>query len=482
MDRLGDKAPTDEEGLLTFLEGMFASRAAVQSDSSSSSPEEEDILESADLEGLAKYVKAHNPRNIICMVGAGLSTAAGIPDFRSPGTGLYDNLQKYNLPQPEAIFDLDFFQESPNAFYQLAKELWPTGKKYHPTTSHFFLKMLEKQGRLLRCYTQNIDMLEQQAGLSDEKVVAAHGNFAKSHALNGREVDSKELEAAVFQGIDACRALAQKYGALVKPDIVFFGEGLPQRFFESQSQDFKRCDLLIVLGTSLHVAPFNALITQVNPSCPRVLINREAVGLAGPSASSPIKHRGFRFGPNSKRDVLLQGDCNKMVQELCARLGWTDALASAGPSSVCATRTWSQPRLNCRSQRRLNCLRRKARGTSRFAEVAAEIAATLAHKSDWHARYVEIAAEVVLDERPAKRRRHHDVEPRIIDCKRVKHRSSESRTRHHDVEPRHVKRKLVEHRSLDSCRAWEDSRAQRMAESRRAREKPHHRSAESCRA
>merc|ERR1719453_2153863 len=126
----------------------------------------------------------------------------------------------------------------------LAQELWPTGKKYSPTRSHYFLRLLAEQGRLLRCYTQNIDMLEQLAGLSEEKVVAAHGNFAKAHALNGKEVPTAELEAAVFRGIDACRALERKYGALVKPDIVFFGEGLPPRFFDCLRTDFSSCDLL----------------------------------------------------------------------------------------------------------------------------------------------------------------------------------------------------------------------------------------------
>ena len=54
------------------------------------------------------------------MAGAGFSTSAGIPDFRTPGTGLYDNLQKYNIPYPEAIFDIDFFRENPRPFFTLA--------------------------------------------------------------------------------------------------------------------------------------------------------------------------------------------------------------------------------------------------------------------------------------------------------------------------------------------------------------------------
>jgi hypothetical protein len=65
-------------------------------------------------------------RYVCVCIGAGISVSAGIPDFRSPGTGLYDNLQKYNLPEPMAIFELGFFRKSPKAFCTLAKELYDT--------------------------------------------------------------------------------------------------------------------------------------------------------------------------------------------------------------------------------------------------------------------------------------------------------------------------------------------------------------------
>ena len=83
------------------------------------------------------------------------STATGIPDFRTPGTGLYDNLEKYNLPYPEAVFDINFFRENPEPFYQLARDLYPG--EYKPSVVHEFLRELDIRGKLLRCYTQNID-------------------------------------------------------------------------------------------------------------------------------------------------------------------------------------------------------------------------------------------------------------------------------------------------------------------------------------
>lgn len=70
-------------------------------------------LTSLDLEGIATYIQTKNVRNIVFMVGAGISTSAGVPDFRSPRSGLYDNLQKYKLPDPQAIFEMNFFEVSP---------------------------------------------------------------------------------------------------------------------------------------------------------------------------------------------------------------------------------------------------------------------------------------------------------------------------------------------------------------------------------
>lgn len=107
--------------------------------------------------------------------------AAGIPDFRSPGSGLYHNLQKYNLPHPTAVFELSFFHENPRPFFELAKELYPG--KFKPTPCHYFIKLLEEKGVLLRHYTQNIDTLERVAGIPGDKIVEAHGTFHTGHCL-----------------------------------------------------------------------------------------------------------------------------------------------------------------------------------------------------------------------------------------------------------------------------------------------------------
>jgi len=100
-------------------------------------------LSALTIEAVANGIKAGKFTNIIVMSGAGISVSAGIPDFRTPGTGLYDNLQKYNLPYPEAIFEISYFKKNPKPFFLLAKELYPGN--FAPTPTHYFVKLLEKK-------------------------------------------------------------------------------------------------------------------------------------------------------------------------------------------------------------------------------------------------------------------------------------------------------------------------------------------------
>lgn len=238
---------------------------------------------------LAKDLKAGSFRNIVFMVGAGISTAAGIPDFRSPTTGLYANLSSYNLPYPEAIFELSYFRKHPDPFYQLALEINPN-KYNEPTPFHNFIADLAERGWVKRVYTQNIDTLERLAGVPSDIVVEAHGSFAGNHCLDCRGSMTQERFTELLYTLktdessngrvncDTCKK------GLVKPDIVFFGEGLPSRFFECIEQDFgdkdskTAPDLVIVAGTSLTVHPFASLPDMVEKNTVRVLVNKDEVG------------------------------------------------------------------------------------------------------------------------------------------------------------------------------------------------------------
>lgn len=102
-------------------------------------------------ENLISGLKAKKYRNIAVMTGAGISVSCGIPDFRTPGTGLYSQLEKYNLPFPEAIFQLTFFKKNPEPFYTLAKEFLVGAPK--PGIAHHFIKILNEKEMLLQNYT-----------------------------------------------------------------------------------------------------------------------------------------------------------------------------------------------------------------------------------------------------------------------------------------------------------------------------------------
>ncbi|GMG56239.1 unnamed protein product [Ambrosiozyma monospora] len=270
------------------------------------------------LEKIAEVLKKEGS-TVTFFVGAGISTNCGIPDFRSPKTGLYANLQRLNLPYPEAVFDIEYFKKSPKAFYTLADELFPG--KFLPSIFHYFIKLCQDKGKLRRCYSQNIDTLERIAGVEDDKIVEAHGSFANSHCITCKaEMETKVLRKLMKTGIPKC-PVCKGY---VKPDIVFFGEGLPSKFFDLWDED---CDteknLAIVAGTSLAVFPFANLPHEINKNCKRVLINREKCGT-------------FLDSPR-KTDIILLEDCDKIAEKLVDLLGWKtelDALIAKGKKKM----------------------------------------------------------------------------------------------------------------------------------------------------
>lgn len=266
------------------------------------------LFESFDLKGLAQEILSS--KNIIVMTGAGISTACGIPDFRSPKTGLYANLQKFNLEKPEHMFTIDYFVKNPLPFTCFAEELCPSGK-YDPTPVHYFIRLLHEKKILLRNYTQNIDTLERICGIPETSIVEAHGSFASAHCLGCRKEYPMDFLKDLYktQTVPICKDCK----GLIKPDIVFFGEDLPQKYHDCRAVDFPKCDLLIVIGSSLVVEPFCGLVDK-NRTCPRALINRESV-------YDTFSFQGFHFD-EKLRDVLLLGDCQEVILKLVKELGW----------------------------------------------------------------------------------------------------------------------------------------------------------------
>jgi len=288
-------------------------------------------LASPDIAGVAKFIKEGHAKNIIVMSGAGISVSAGIPDFRS-ASGLYNDpeLKKYGFDDPQDLFSISYFRENPKPFYEIVKRLYPD--QFHPTKTHYFIKLLAKHGLLLRNFTQNIDTLEFIAGVPQDKVVYSHGSFAKSHCVECHKEYSYEY---VREKVFANEIAVCDCGACIKPDITFFGEKLPDEFFEKMETDFPKCDLLIVMGTSLKVQPFAGLISHVPETVPRLLINYEVVAAKAPLAEGASEYEQYRYrtstkfafnDPENRRDALFQGPCDVGVQELANALGWGEEL------------------------------------------------------------------------------------------------------------------------------------------------------------
>jgi len=264
-----------------------------------------ETLSRRDLPAVAEFILGGKCQKIVFLCGAGISTSAGIPDFRTPGTGLYSNLQTLNLPHPEAVFDISFFRTNPQPFYTLAKSLRPG--QFTPTVTHAFISLIAKKNLLHKCFTQNVDTLERAAGVPPEMLVEAHGSFAGQSCIDCHAAypADKMKEYLLAGSVPHCEACA----GLVKPDIVFFGESLPREFHMGLSS-VEEADLVVVMGSSLKVYPFAALPGRARAGAVRVLINNESAGGIGGRAD----------------DVLLLGGCDEGVRKLAKELGWAEEL------------------------------------------------------------------------------------------------------------------------------------------------------------
>jgi NAD-dependent SIR2 family protein deacetylase len=340
-------------------------------------------------EGFASIISIlQQCKRIVVLSGAGISVSCGIPDFRTVGSGLYSTLdyESYGLTSAEDLFDYDVFQENPVPFFKFARHLYyPTlvnqsnnninnaasapvddnaggsnssdgssataaaavepsqpplpsqPQRARPSDSHKLLALLEQKKKLLRVYSQNIDGLEQQAGVSAKKVVYAHGSLQWATCCKcKRKVKSVQenvyFQASILAGnVAYCQAPiavtssssknknnhpekagaswresssttrnrsnkrpraasattednnnssnmnAAICGGVLKPGVTFFGETLQDTVGKCLEADRDKVDALIVIGTSLSVAPISKVIHYLPPNIPRILINRTIV-------------------------------------------------------------------------------------------------------------------------------------------------------------------------------------------------------------
>jgi NAD-dependent SIR2 family protein deacetylase len=305
---------------------------------------------------LARHVSSGACRNVVFLTGAGVSVAAGIPDFRSPG-GMYETLRPELLTasaedrarmvdDPTYVVNRELFTHNQAPYLELRRPftLGLSSGTWKPTLSHLLMQLFDEAGLLRRVYTQNIDGLESWTQIPPEKVVAVHGTMSRCACelcgADGPDGGSVEWFAAQTRkhtkdiyGIDPSAPVVstsilcptcRRPG--LKPATVMYGGALPAAFSAAVDQDFRHgtgaeVDLLIVMGTSLTVYPAASIPDLASKNCHRVLINSEKVGSFARTSRDAVE------GGELPRVSTILGPCDATAVALTKALGWQDKMA-----------------------------------------------------------------------------------------------------------------------------------------------------------
>ena len=212
-------------------------------------------VEATPIETLAALVREAG--SVVALTGAGISVPSGIPDFRSPGTGLWRNVD------PMEVAHIDAWRADPQRFWKFYGHRFQTLEGKQPNAAHRALVELERRGRLDAVITQNIDMLHRKAGTRE--LVEVHGTIEHSSCLRCGALfplaDVRARLAADPDGVPRCDC-----GHPLKPDVVLFGEWLPADALDRAYELAGAADLLLCVGSSLEVHPIAQLpgVTRAN--------------------------------------------------------------------------------------------------------------------------------------------------------------------------------------------------------------------------
>lgn len=186
----------------------------------------------------------------VAFTGAGISTPSGIPDFRSPDTGLW------NKNDPFKVASLYVFRHDPESFFNWIKPLAEKAEKAKPNAAHQSLAKMEQAGIIKSVITQNIDGLHQKAG--SQNVLELHGSARTATCLNcGREHGENYFKDLLWR--DDQMPTCKNCGKIIKPDVILIGEMLPRDTWNAAYQTCLDADLILVVGSSLEVSPANSL-------------------------------------------------------------------------------------------------------------------------------------------------------------------------------------------------------------------------------
>lgn len=212
--------------------------------------------------------------DITILTGAGISTESGIPDFRSPG-GIWSKMEPIQFGD---------FVRSEAARLEDWRRRFKMNEDFsaaHPNEGHKAIARLAEQGRLRRVVTQNIDGLHQKSGLPEDLILEIHGNSTYATCLDcnaHHELDYARQAIEATGKAPTCRAC----GGLIKAAVISFGQAMPQDKMQKAIEDAGRCDLFIVIGSSLVVYPVASLPEIASRSgAELVIINRDSTPYDG---------------------------------------------------------------------------------------------------------------------------------------------------------------------------------------------------------
>jgi len=230
----------------------------------------------------------------VVFTGAGVSTDSGIPDFRSPDSGLWRNVD------PMAVASIYGFRHNPEGFYNWVRPLALKTINAQPNAAHHAIAALERMGYVQAVITQNIDMLHSRAGSS--LIYELHGHMRQATCIHcftiydGEDIMRTFLEDNRVPHCPKCRGV-------IKPNVILFGEQLPIRELQGAQDVTRRSDVMLIVGSSLEVAPASDIPVLASRTGARlIIINLD---------STPADHMA---------DVVIHGRAAEVLPEIVHQL------------------------------------------------------------------------------------------------------------------------------------------------------------------
>jgi NAD-dependent deacetylase len=232
-------------------------------------------------------------RHMIALTGAGHSTPSGIPDFRSPESGLWETAN------PMTVASIWSFRLKPKNFFSWIRPLAEKLLSASPNSAHLALASLEQTGHLKAVITQNIDDLHQKAG--SQRVLELHGHLREATCIRCYQVVPVDalVEEFILEGsVPHCNC-----GGVLKPNVILFGEQLPIQVFNEAVQEARRSDVILVAGSSLEVTPAADIpFIAVESGAKAIIVNYDP---------TPLDHQA---------DVVIHGDVADILPRIVEAL------------------------------------------------------------------------------------------------------------------------------------------------------------------